>query len=264
MILPPTSCSIAAEGYSRQALAALIVETGAATCRTSRSVVLGRGPEYQPLELADGPSAQAQSGLEALLAELARVEAAAQLVQRGSVLFLDLVARGLDQDDVARPAVRGREADPALALLGVEPLRRDHHGLPRLEALQGGLLEELVGRVVDLVLGHAALEQPVHLVEREHGGLGLDQALDEAVARLLRRGDHHQHASGRVAEQVGRGQDAAAGGHVGLAWGAATGARAVGRPAGPLVCVDLDAARVRRSWHPIRMPHGVREPSRTP
>src|SRR4051794_39797772 len=121
MILPPTSCSIAAEGYSRQALAALIVEAGAATCRASRSVVLGRRPENQPLELADGPSAQAQSGLEALLAQLARVEAAAQLVQRAPVLFLDLVARGLDQDDVARPALRGREPHPALALLGVEP-----------------------------------------------------------------------------------------------------------------------------------------------
>src|SRR3954447_15815139 len=66
--LPPAYIVfIAAEGCSRQALMwDLILETVREMCRVCASVVARRGPEHEPLELADGASAQSQSSLEAL------------------------------------------------------------------------------------------------------------------------------------------------------------------------------------------------------
>src|SRR4051794_34323575 len=85
-------------------------------------VVRGRRPEDDALELGRRGAAEAQRGLEAVGAQLAGIESAAQLVQRAPVLVRDLVARGLQQDQVARAPEAVSHADEALALGGVESL----------------------------------------------------------------------------------------------------------------------------------------------
>src|SRR4051812_24559801 len=132
----------AAEGTRGSAMG-LILETASEKCHAARLLVARRRPEDEPLQLAHRASAQPQGGLEALLAELPGVEAAAQLVQRGPSLLLDLVRCRLDQYRVGGGRVRRRNGDNPLALLGIEPFRGDHDGLPRLEPLQGRLVEQL-------------------------------------------------------------------------------------------------------------------------
>src|SRR4051794_23351440 len=118
------------------------------SCGSARSgsaaadlVVVGRRPEPDALELAGGGAAHAERGLEAVLAELPRVEPAAQLVERVAVLVGDLVAPDLEQDQVARPAEAVRDAHEALALRGVEPVRGQHDGVAGLEPLLGGRVQ---------------------------------------------------------------------------------------------------------------------------
>src|SRR4051794_713777 len=130
----------AAEGI-RGSARQLILETETGKCCAGPSVVARSRSEDQPFQLPDGASAQPQSRLEALLAKLAGVEAPAQLVERRPVLLVHLVASGLDQDQVARTAMGGGHADEPLALLGIEPLGREHDGLAGLEPLQHRLLE---------------------------------------------------------------------------------------------------------------------------
>src|SRR5271165_3626374 len=79
--------------------------------RAERSVVLaGRRAEEDPLDLGGRAATEAQGRLEALVAELARVQRPAQLVQRRQLLLGDLLAGRLDQHQVAGP-LQGR-GDP--------------------------------------------------------------------------------------------------------------------------------------------------------
>ena len=68
---------------------------------------------------------------------------------------------------MARAPVGEGGADVALALDRVEALERDHDGLAGGEALGGGGVEQRAGLLVDLALGHAALEHPAQLGQRE-------------------------------------------------------------------------------------------------
>src|SRR5947207_5836326 len=71
-----------------------------AICRR-RSVLARRALEVEPLHLGDRASRQAQRGLEALLAQLAGGQPAAQVAERRPVLIAQLDACGLEQHDVA-------------------------------------------------------------------------------------------------------------------------------------------------------------------
>src|SRR5271165_4306466 len=105
-------------------------------CEGSCGSVLARGrAEEDPLDLPGGAAAETQRGLEALAAELAGVERAAQLVERGVVLLADLLAGGLEQDQVARALERGGDAHERLTLADVEAVDAEHDGLPVLDAL---------------------------------------------------------------------------------------------------------------------------------
>src|SRR3954453_10259468 len=95
--LPPRCCSTPRKGFAAVRWDDPRDSNGDVHRRV-RSVVARSRSEDQPLELADRAAAEPQCGLEALLAELAGIEAAAQLVEGRPVLLLDLVARGLDQD----------------------------------------------------------------------------------------------------------------------------------------------------------------------
>src|ERR1700732_5083631 len=80
-------------------------------------VFAGRRAKDDPLDLRRRPAAEAERRLNALPAQLARVECAAQLVQRGCILVLHLVASGLDQDQMARTLLGGGHAKEGLTLL---------------------------------------------------------------------------------------------------------------------------------------------------
>src|SRR6185312_17501391 len=105
-------------------------------CAIGRLLLLARRwAARDPLDLGRRAPAEPQCRLEALVAELAGVERAAQLVQRREILLADLLAGGLDQDQVARPALGGCRPQERLTLLGREPLAGQHNGLAALEAL---------------------------------------------------------------------------------------------------------------------------------
>src|SRR6478735_12675549 len=103
--------------------------------QVSPSVFARRRAEHDPLQLADRRAAEAHRRLEALGAQVARVERGAQVVQRRRILLADLLLGGLQEDYVARPAQRMGQANPAIALIRAEPLDADDDGLARLEAL---------------------------------------------------------------------------------------------------------------------------------
>src|SRR3954468_20428771 len=221
-----------------------------------RSVVARRRAEDDPLGLGDRGAAQAQDGLEALGAELAGIERAAQLVQRGAVVFGDLVARDLEQDGLGRPPGARRHADVALAAPGVDALGGEHDGLAGLQALGDRRVEELRHALLDLLLRHAAGQERADLVAREDRALVLDHALEEAVALGGRGADHDDEAPGRVAHAVGGPQRARADRDVARPRGP-VGARAIRRPRPALVVGDLHAAGAGRCFHAPIVPHGV-------
>ena len=206
-------------------------------------------------------AAEPEHGLEALGTELAGVEPAAQVVERGAVLLAHAVARDLEQDQVARaPDARGH-AHEALAVLGLDAVDPDDDARVLLQALEDGGVEQLRGALLGLLLRDAAGEQRANAGEREHGAAVLEGAADEAVALLGRPGDDDDEAARRVAHAVGRAQHARAHREVRLARRAPFATGAVGRPGASLVVVDLDAAR---TWwrghdvHPDRRAGGVR------
>src|SRR5205085_4442715 len=125
---------------------------------------------------------------------------------------------------------------------GAEALDADHDRLPRLEALGHGRLLQCRRALVELAWRYPALDQAADLGQREHGALLLDHALDERVAIRGRGGHDQDEAARRVTHAVRRAQNAAARRDVDGARGGALAARAVRRPAGPLVGADLHAA----------------------
>src|SRR5207302_8741249 len=117
-------------------------------------------PNGSPDDLIRGrAAAEAQRRLEALGPELARVERPAQLVQRRDVLLTHALARGLEQDQVARAAELGGHAHERLALRRFEPVRGQHDRLARLEALAHGRLQQLLRARRQLLLGDASGQQ---------------------------------------------------------------------------------------------------------
>src|SRR5688572_26903193 len=105
-ILPPTrsrASSTTTDAPSRLSLrAALRPLRPAPTTATSTSwlIVPGRRAEHDALQLADRRTAQSHGRVEALGAQLARVEAPAQLVEPGPVLLGNVLARRLHEDQV--------------------------------------------------------------------------------------------------------------------------------------------------------------------
>src|SRR5581483_12293582 len=92
-----------------------------------------RRTEQDPLDLGRRAAAEPERRLDALVAQLAGVQGATKLVQRREILLGHVLARRLDQDQVAGPALRGRGAQEGLALLGREALAREHDGLTGLQ-----------------------------------------------------------------------------------------------------------------------------------
>lgn len=85
----------------RASFVAMLQSVGA-KCRRLGSVVAWRGLKDDSLELDECLAAETKRGLEALASELAGVERPPELVERRSLVVTNLVARGLQQDQVSR------------------------------------------------------------------------------------------------------------------------------------------------------------------
>ena len=113
-ILPPTRSRASITTTDAPArfssLAALSPLRPAPTTATSMSslIVPRSRAEDDPLQLADRVAAEPHRRVEALGAELTRIEAPAQLVQRREVVLSHLVTRGLEQDQMPRALGLGR------------------------------------------------------------------------------------------------------------------------------------------------------------
>src|SRR5581483_12191123 len=121
-----------------------------------RSVLGWRRLKDDALQLLEGAAAEAERGLEALGAELGVVELLAQLVERAALLVGHLIARALDQDDVARPPLRVGDPDVILALARVESLQRQCDRLLSSASLRDPRVEEIGDALFRLIPRHAA------------------------------------------------------------------------------------------------------------
>src|SRR5687767_13572807 len=197
-VLPPTRSRASITTTDAPArfssLAAVRPLRPAPTTATSRSslIVPRRGPEDDSLELADRVTAEPERGVEALAAELARVEPPPQLVQRREIPLGDLVTRRLEQDQVTRAAGLRREPREPLALFRGHPVRDDHGGLVRSQPLRRGRAQQLRRASVDLLVRYASCEQLAHLDGGKQSALLLDDAVGERLAVGLRRGRDQQ------------------------------------------------------------------------
>ena len=185
----------------------------------------------------------AQDGLEALAAELARVERAAQLVDGRAVLLGDLVARDLEEDQVARTLGGGGHPHEDLAPLGADALGGEDDALARLQALGDGGVEQLARRVPRRSSSGDASLRAAPGPCRARTARSCPRA--RAAAKRSRSAGDAQtiddEAAGRVAHAVGGPQDARADRDVARPRRAVP-ARAVGGPRPALVVGDLHAA----------------------
>jgi hypothetical protein len=143
------------------------------------SVVARRTGKHDPLELGERRATKPQSGLEALEAHLARVEGAPEFVEGLALVIGDLIARRVEENQVARALEAVGKADVALALGGVKAFDRNDHGLAGLEALGDSGGEQLVCPGLDLVLVDLAGEELADPDEGEGGTAFLDHAVSE-------------------------------------------------------------------------------------
>jgi hypothetical protein len=103
---------------------------------------------------------------------------------------------------VARAPQAVGHAHVALALLDIEALERDHHGLTALQTLGDGRVEQLTRAGLDLVIGNAAGEQRPDLGQRERDPALLQDALQKQIRRRRGGADDQQQAAGGVAHPV--------------------------------------------------------------
>ena len=198
--------------------------------------------EDDPLELGDRGAAEAQDGLEPLGPELARVERAAQLVDGRAVLLGDLVARDLEEDQVARAlGGGGHPHEASRAPRAPTPSAARTTLSPACRRLATAASSSWRARSSTSSSATRPGEQRPDLVEREQRALVLEHALGEAVALGGRGADDDDEAAGRVAQAVGGPQDARADRDVARPRRAVP-ARPVGGPRPALVVGDLHAA----------------------
>ena len=190
------------------------------------------------------PPTQPQRGLDALGAELAGVKRPAQLVEFAQCLLVHELPRHLEQDQVARPAQLAGPGHERLTRGGAHVLQPEHHRQTALKAFTGCQQQQLLGPLLDLLRGHAALQQLQDPGSGQHARAVVDQALEEGLELLGGGAADDQQAAGRVAQPVARRQNAGVDAQVGGPRLAAVAAGAVRGVAGALVLTDLDAA----SW----------------
>ena len=122
----------------------------------------------------------------------------------------DVLARGLDQDQVAGAPLGGRDAQERLALLGREALGREHDGLAVLEPLRRR--RRRAARVARASSSSSATRPASSVLtfrSESTAERSSTSRLEERVQlRRVRAGDDQQ-AAGRVAQAVGRAQHAA-------------------------------------------------------
>lgn len=124
-----------------------------------RSVVPRRWLEDDSLDFAERCATEPEGGLEPLLTELAGVQGAPELVEDWAFVVLDPVARGLEQDHVARAPLGVREPDEPIAAFGAQIRERDDHAVAGLKALSDRRLEQFPRTRVEFLLGYASGDQ---------------------------------------------------------------------------------------------------------
>jgi len=172
------------------------------------------------------------------------------------VVDVDGHMKGIVTVDDVVDVVREEATEDMQKVGGVEALEREHDRLALAQALDDCGVEQLARPRLDLLLGDASAQQRAHLREREHGAALLHDALGEAPGLGGVGRDDQQQAARRVAQAVGWGEHATAGGDVDRARRRiALAGRTVGGPATTLVGADLDAAHGGSARHRFIIPY---------
>jgi len=173
------------------------------------------GGKQDPLDLGGRRRAQAQGRLEAFGAELARIEGSAQLIQGRVILLANLVASGLEQDQVARAVEQRGHAHEGLAGVRLQAGGTEDDGLAVLQAFSDRRLQQLLGTFLQLLLGDPSAQEAADLLDREQRCPVLDQTLEKALALGNRGRDHDEQAARGIAQAVNRREHAAVNREVG-------------------------------------------------
>jgi hypothetical protein len=192
-----------------------------------RSVFSRRALEHDPFELGEALAAEPKDRLEAFASELAGVEGSTELIESRPLVVEDLVARGLNQDQVPGAPFTVREPDKAFTLRRVETRYRNDSAVTRLEPLHDRRVEQLPGTRLDFVGRDPAGKQDPDPGRRQDRTSFLDDALGESV-RLRRRSAHYQQqAPGRVTKTIRRTEDARSHRYIDRPWWGTVTARSL-------------------------------------